>query len=79
MLKACSEGEDAVNSALSTGDYQGALAALAGLREPIDRSLTKCLLWMKMRTCEIIVCVSLTDLLVSFGGVADMGALAGRR
>ena len=79
LLKACSEGEDAVNSALSTGDYQGALAALAGLREPIDRFFDEVLVMDEDEDVRNNRLRLLNRFAGVFGGVADMGALAGRR
>lgn len=36
LLAACEDGHAKVSAALAAGDYAGAIAALAGLREPID-------------------------------------------
>ena len=79
LLNACSKGEEAVQSALAAGDYQAALSSLAALREPIDRFFDEVLVMdedMDVRNNRLRL---LNRFAGVFGGVADMGALAGRR
>ncbi|MCI1665313.1 MAG: glycine--tRNA ligase subunit beta [Atopobiaceae bacterium] len=79
LLDACEAGETAVADALGRGEYSAAIAALANLREPIDRFFDEVLVMdddEAIRTNRVRL---LNRFAGVFGDVADIGALARKK
>ena len=79
LLAACEEGENAVSSALASGDFDAACAALAGLRGPIDRFFTDVLVMDPDPAVRDNRLRLLNRFAGVFGDVADIGALSKRK
>jgi glycyl-tRNA synthetase beta chain len=79
LLDACRKGGEQVRNALENGRYDDALAALAGLRAPIDRFFTDVLVMdddPDVRDNRLRLLNRFTEV---FDGVADIGALARKK
>ena len=76
LVKACNEGERAVSEALEAGDYEGATAALAQLRAPIDRFFVDVLVMDEDNDVRDNRLRLLNRFAKVFEGVADIGALS---
>lgn len=79
LLQACCEGEQNVEKALASGDYEGACRSLAALREPIDRFFNDVLVMdedTKLRENRLRLLNRFANV---FADVADIGALSRKR
>ncbi len=79
LLHACEKGERNVEKALSAFDFDGACAALAELREPIDRFFDDVLVMdsdTRVRENRLRL---LNRFAAVFGGVANIGALSKKK
>lgn len=76
LLVAVDTASSEVESLLGSGDYEGALASLAALREPIDRFFVDVMVMdedERLRDNRLRLLNRFTRV---FRGVADFGALA---
>ncbi len=79
LLAACEQGERAVKGALASKDFDAATAALASLREPIDRFFEDVLVMDKderLRDNRLRLLNRFTDVFVD---VADIGVLSRKK
>ena len=79
LLAACERGAQNVEKALTSGDYAGATAALADLREPIDRFFDDVLVMDEDTRVRENRLRLLNRFAAVFGGVADIGALSRKK
>ncbi len=79
LLHACETGAKNVEIALTSGDYAGATAALADLREPIDRFFDDVLVMDEDTSVRENRLRLLNRFAAVFGGVADIGALSRKK
>ena len=79
LLAACDAGEASVQAHLAAGDYEAALADLAGLREPIDTFFDEVLVMDENEAIRNNRLRLLNRFARVFDGVADIGALARKR
>lgn len=79
LLAACRAGSQNVEKALTSGDYAGAAAALAELREPIDRFFADVLVMDEHTRLRENRLRLLNRFAAVFGGVADIGALSRKK
>ncbi len=79
LLDACETGEAKVAEALASGDFSGALRALADLRGPIDRFFDDVLVMDEDTGIRNNRLRLLNRFAGVFSGVADIGALARKR
>ena len=79
LLDACETGEAKVAEALASGDFSGALRALADLRGPIDRFFDDVLVMDEDTGVRNNRLRLLNRFAGVFSGVADIGALARKR
>ena len=79
LLDACERGAQNVEKALTSGDYAGATAALADLREPIDRFFDDVLVMDEDTRVRENRLRLLNRFAAVFGGVADIGALSRKK
>ena len=76
LLRAVDEASATVSERLGSGDYEGSLAALASLREPIDRFFTDVLVMDEDESVRDNRLRLLNRFSHVFDGVANIGALA---
>ena len=76
LLRAVDEASATVSERLGSGDYEGSLAALASLREPIDRFFTDVLVMDEDERVRDNRLRLLNRFSHVFDGVANIGALA---
>ncbi|MCI1645928.1 MAG: glycine--tRNA ligase subunit beta, partial [Olsenella sp.] len=79
LLSACEEGERKVSGALTSGDFDAACEALAGLRGPIDRFFTDVLVMDPDPSVKDNRLRLLNRFAGVFGDVADIGVLSKRK
>jgi len=76
LLEACARGAQNVENALTSSDYAGATAALADLREPIDRFFDDVLVMDEETSIRENRLRLLNRFAAVFCGVADIGVLS---
>ena len=76
LLRAVDEASATVSERLGSGDYEGSLAALASLREPIDRFFTDVLVMDEDERVRDNRLRLLNRFSHVFDGIANIGALA---
>ena len=79
LLDSCVTGEERVAASLATGDFDGALRSLAGLRGPIDRFFEDVLVMDEDTVIRSNRLRLLNRFAGVFAGVANIGALARKR
>ena len=79
LLDSCVTGEERVAASLATGDFDGALRSLAGLRGPIDRVFEDVLVMDEDTVIRNNRLRLLNRFAGVFAGVANIGALARKR
>ncbi|MDO4537013.1 MAG: glycine--tRNA ligase subunit beta [Coriobacteriales bacterium] len=79
LLTAVDEGSKAVQQAITDGDFDDALAALAALREPIDRFFEDVLVMDKDTSVRENRLRLLNRFENAFSGVANIGAMAKKK
>ena len=79
LLRACEKGEQNVKNSLASRDFAGATAALAELREPIDRFFDDVLVMDEDNEVRENRLRLLNRFANVFAGVADIGALSRKK